>query len=216
MNRSLLAVAAAGALSFAAIDSTAATIIKNPNPPKYGVEIEPKLNLGFFGLYDYGGSGFGPGVRFSIPIVSPGFIPKLNNSVAISFGADMMRYSGYRYYNSWCRRNDCYAYYNNYDSSFWSLHLPVTMQWNFFLTDKWSVFGEPGFTLRHSFYRDDPAFRQYCDPRFYNCNDGPYGSRWDAYFTFFVGGRFHFSEKVALTMRLGHPIDMSVGISIFL
>ena len=35
-------------------------------------------------------------------------------------------------------------------------------------------------------------------------------------FTFYVGGRFHFSDSVALTMRIGHPIDFSLGVSFFL
>ena len=40
--------------------------------------------------------------------------------------------------------------------------------------------------------------------------------RTNAYFTFYAGGRFNFNEKFALTMRLGHPIDFSIGVSIFL
>ena len=224
MKRFFLAFGALAAslLSQAPRWASAASIIKDPNPPKYGVEIEPKLNVAFFGITNYGGTGFGPGVRFSIPVMSPGFIKTINNSIAISFGADVMRYEGYRYgyrnYYGFCGKNtNCQLYYNGaYDTSFWALHLPVTMQWNFFLTDKWSVFGEPGVTVRRAFYKEDPYYAQYCDPRFYNCSNGPYGSPWDVYFTFFVGGRFHFSEKVALTMRIGHPIDASIGISFFL
>lgn len=213
MKRLLLACSAV-VVSLLSRPSRAATIIRDPNPPRYGVEIEPKLNLGFFGAFDYGGNSYGPGVRFSIPVMSPGFIKKLNNSVAISFGGDLVYYEGYRYYRSayWCNgRRDCIAYYNGYDSGFWTLHLPVTMQWNFFLTDKWSVFVEPGVTLRYAFYRSDPNYGTYCA----NCGD-PYGARLTPYFTFFAGGRFHFTEKVALTMRLGHPIDLSIGVSFFL
>ncbi len=213
-SRSLAAVFACvvAAVTFTAADASATSIIKDPNPPKYKVEIEPKLNLGFFGLFDYGGNAWGPGVRFSIPIMSPGFIKKINNSVAISFGADMMRHSGYRNYGYWCGKgnNACSNYYGNYDSSFWALHLPVTMQWNFWLTDKWSVFGEPGLTIRHAMYRDDP----YCVANNLNCSY--YGNKTNVYFTFFVGGRFHFTENIALTMRLGHPIDASIGLSFFL
>lgn len=191
--------------------ASAKTIIKDPNPPKYSVEIEPKLNLAYFGLYRYGGNGWGPGVRFSIPLMSPGFIKTINDSVGITFGADFVRYEGYYY--TWCDPKRCPGYYNGYDASFWSLHLPVAMQWNFWLTEKFSVFAEPGVTLRKSFYRDDPYFNQYCDPRFTNCSSR---SSTDLYFTFFVGGRFHFSDNLALTLRLGHPIDFSAGLSIFL
>ena len=214
-----VAVGVATGLIGSATSADAATIIRDPNPPKYGVEIEPKFNIGFLNPFgNYGGNNYGPGVRFSIPIVSPGFIKKLNNNVAISFGADMLYYEGYAgyYYNGFCGgRRDCLAYYGAYNYSFWALHLPVTMQWNFFITDKWSVFGEPGLTLRYAFYHDYPYDPRYCDPRFYNCSN-PYGNRLTPYFTFFAGGRFHFSEKVALTMRLGYPIDLSVGVSFFL
>ena len=48
-------------------DAHAQSTIKNPNPPRYSVEIEPKLNLGPDSVYAYGGTSFGPGVRFSIP-----------------------------------------------------------------------------------------------------------------------------------------------------
>jgi hypothetical protein len=43
-----------------------------------------------------------------------------------------------------------------------------------------------------------------------------YRDRTSLYFTFYAGGRFHFSDKIALTMRLGHPTAFSIGLSIFL
>lgn len=201
------------AIALSSGEAAATTIIKDPNPPRYKLEIEPKLNLGFFGLFDYGGNGWGPGVRFSIPLMSPGFVKKINDSVAIGFGADFMRYSGYKYYRDYCPNKNaaCVDYYNHYDASFWALHLPVVMQWNFWLTDKWSVFGEAGVTLRHAFYRDDPYYNTYCSGGF--CRQG---SANDFYFTFFAGGRFHFNDNLALTFRIGHPIDASIGLSIFL
>ena len=191
----------AAALLLVCSSAHAQSIIKDPHPPKYGVEIEPKLNLGPDGVYAYGGSGFGPGVRFSIPVMSPGFIKTINDSIAISFGLDLMHYSGYRYYAQ-CNRFGC----ADYDAgSFWAAYFPVAMQWNFWLTERWSVFAEPGLAIRHAFYSD-----AYCDPGLYAC-----GRRDDVYFAFFIGGRFMLSEKVALTMRLGHPILFSIGLSIF-
>src|SRR5689334_1043116 len=124
----------------------AESIIKDPNPPQYSLELEPKFNLGPSGVFDYGGSFYGPGVRFSIPVMSPGFVKTINDSIAISFGADFVRYGGYRYYGFNCVRGVC-GYYDAGD--FWAVYLPVTMQWNFWLTDKWSVFGEPGLAIRH-------------------------------------------------------------------
>ncbi|GAC1351580.1 MAG: hypothetical protein NVSMB1_05970 [Polyangiales bacterium] len=178
-------------------DASAASIIKDPAPPKYHVEIEPHLNLNFL-AFDYATTGFGPGVRFGIPIMSPGFIPSINDSVAISFGADFMRYSGYDFF---CDGpgGRCYN-----SGGFWSMYLPVTLQWNFWLTEKWSVFGEPGLTFRHSF--NDA----YCDNRVWNCRSS------DQFLgAFYVGGRYLFSDTVALTLRAGYPTGFSLGISIF-
>jgi hypothetical protein len=65
----------------------AASTIRDPNPPQYGIEIEPHLNVQ--GLHDGGGAfGFCGGARVSIPLASPGFIRTINDSIAISFGGD--------------------------------------------------------------------------------------------------------------------------------
>ncbi|MGZ3451327.1 MAG: hypothetical protein ACXWUG_25890 [Polyangiales bacterium] len=181
----------AAALLFAA-PASATTIIKDPNPPKYKLEVEPHLDIQYFG-WDHSANGFGPGVRFSIPIVSPGFIPKLNNSVAISFGADFLHYSP-AYRN--CQGNVC-----GEGPDYWVLYLPVAMQWNFWITDKISAFGEPGLLIRTDFGRCDVA---YC------------GSRGSPFYPVFnAGARFHFWESVALTVRAGYPTGLSVGASIF-
>ena len=183
-------------------DAHAQMIIKDPHPPQYSVELEGKLNIDPETLYGYGGTGIGPGVRASIPLVSPGFIPNLNNSIAISFGLDILRHSGYAYYGR-CDAAGCYRYDGG---GFWSVYFPVAMQWNFFLTKQFSVFAEPGLALRHAFINDS-----YCDARFYAC-----GSRDDLYLTLFAGGRFMITDRIAITARVGHPILLSAGISIFL
>ena len=202
--RVVVALAIGGAALLAGSSSARAqSTINTPNPPKYSVEIEPQLNFGPADVYGYGGTGFGPGVRFSIPLMSPGFVKSINDSVAISFGLDLVHYSGYRYFANDCNRFGCA---NAYDAGdFWAAYFPVTMQWNFWLSDRWSVFGEPGIAFRHSFYGDT-----YCDSRFYSC-----GHRDDVFFAFFAGGRFALSDKVALTMRIGHPILFSLGLSLF-
>src|SRR5215471_2868339 len=64
--------------------------------------------------------------------------------------------------------------------------VPVVMQWNFWLHPHWSVFGEPGILFHFRHHKDhDFAF----DP-----------------FTIFAGGRYHFNDSVALTLRLGAPV----------
>jgi len=110
---------------------------------------------------------FAPGVGFrgTIELVDNGFITTINNTVGIGFGVD------------WTENH---------------FRVPVVMQWNFWLSRNWSVFGEPGGLL--NFQKNDklkPA------PAFY------------------AGGRFHFNDSITLTMRVGHP-TASVGVSFLL
>jgi hypothetical protein len=161
MRPLLIALLLAPALAHA--DST----IKHPGDhPDYKVEIEPH---GLVGLHKFGGvadkDAFGAGVRFSIVLVENGFIKSINNSVAISFGADFF-----------------FASHN-------TLFFPVAMQWNFFVAQRWSVFGEPGLAVGHSF---EPRTRVHP--------------------AFWAGARYHFNEHVALTMRIGYP-TFSIGVS---
>lgn len=216
-KRIALAVATVGSLTLPAGDSIAQSTIKNPDPPQYKVEIEPKLNLAYLFFTRYGGDAWGPGVRVSIPLMSPGFVKTINDSVAIGFGLDMLHYQGYYYsYYGWygpCRNDPRCAGFYNYDTSFWALQIPVVMQWNFWFTEHWSAFGEPGLTLRHAFYPDYP----WCQPPAYDPRWGPcVPDSTNLYFTFYVGGRYNFNDRFALTMRLGHPVDFSIGLSIFL
>jgi hypothetical protein len=164
--------------------------IKHPGDhPHYSVEIEPHALFGWENLYY--SSGFGLGGRFSIPIVENGFVPSINNSVAISFGLDWLHYSarcgGGKFYIY-----DCNANY---------LVFPVAMQWNFFVAQKWSVFGEPGLFIYHGIFDDCPANAPCSSPTATGVRPA-----------FYVGGRYHFTEHVALTMRLGYP-TFSVGVS---
>jgi hypothetical protein len=178
-------------------------IIKRPGDhPTYSVEVEPHLAAAVF-LPRAGSNGIGIGGRFTIPIVKNGFISTINNSVGIGFGVD------------WIHFNGCYRYWGNPWScpdfnAFW---FPVVMQWNFFLSTHWSVFGEPGLALSYNswgacdnFYIDDRGRR--ID---YNCGAAPSRFGLDP-FILFVGGRYHFSETVALTMRIGWPYA-SIGVS---
>jgi hypothetical protein len=193
---------AAGVLAAACLGTGAARAdIRTPNPPKYPVEIEPHLLLAP-DIYGYGGASFGLGARFSIPVMSPGFVKSINDSIAITFGPDLVNFAGYTYYGN-CNRNGCVAYGAG---DFWALYSSVALQWNFFLSDHWSVFGEPGVGFRHAFWGTG-----YC-PAGYAC--GGYGVD-TLYPTFWAGARYHFSKSVALTMRLGYPVFLSIGVSFF-
>jgi hypothetical protein len=175
-------------------------IIKQPGAhPRYGFEAEPHLLLGLLGAPGpSSGDGFGLGFRGSVPIVDNGFVKTINNNVAISFGADWVHYGGDR--RRVCNRDTCW-YADDYDVE--SIYLPVAMQWNFFLSENWSVFGEPGLAIRihwweyeNDWYREDD-------------------SDVDLRPVFYVGGRLHFNDSITLTMRLGYP-TFSVGVSFLL
>jgi hypothetical protein len=141
-------------------------VIKFPGlHPAYVFEAEPHLLLAPF-------SGFLPGVGFrgTVNIVQNGFVPSINNSVGITFGADWV------------------------DKGFW---IPIAMQWNFWLSRNWSVFGEPGVAIRagHGF-------------------EGKHNDHL-GFLGLWVGGRYHFTDRIALTLRVGRP-TLSVGVSFLL
>jgi hypothetical protein len=177
----LLLPIVASAAPAAADDDT----IKHPGDhPSYHVEAEPHLLLGWGGW----GGGLGIGGRFSIPVVQNGFVPSINNSVAVSFGLDVMFYNGC-YYAGGCSST--------------GFDFPVTMQWNFYVAQRWSVFGEPGLVIYHNVW---------------NCNGACQGNGPADTFVepaIYLGGRYHISDSVALTMRLGWPA-FSFGGSFFL
>jgi hypothetical protein len=176
-------------------------IIKRPGDhPIYSVEIEPHLTLAFF-VPTAGSSGVGLGGRFTIPVVKNGFVSSINNSVGIGFGLDWIHYNGC--YRNWGNPYSC--------ANFETFLLPVVMQWNFFLSTHWSVFGEPGLAITINSYGSCVDF--YFDDRGNRVNCGPSPNRLGVNpFVLFLGGRYHFSETVALTMRIGWPYA-SIGVS---
>jgi len=142
------------------------SVIKHPGQhPDYSFEAEPHLFFGFDPPGKAASQGFGPGFRGTIELVDNGFIKKINNTVGIGFGADWIAFGGDK-------------------TAVW---VPVVMQWNFWLSRNWSVFGEPG----GGFWLGNASGAR---PAFYG------------------GARFHFVDKLALTLRVGYPA-LSVGLS---
>ena len=191
MRHRLAGAIAVGCLALAFAPSARAddTIKRPGDHPDYVVELEPHGDLGFGFRYD--GVGVGVGFRASIVVVKNGFIPKLNNSVAVTFGGDFIHYGG--------------CYFSNIDCNANYLFFPAGLQWNFFVAEHWSVFGEPAIVPFYGFYDDYCAvngkFRYCSDPAHFSVTPG-----------FYVGGRYHFNEHIALTMRIGYP-TFSVGAS---
>lgn len=175
---------------FARADDT----IKRPGDHlPYVFEIEPKFDLAY-GSWSTGvgaSTGYGLGARMSFSIVRNGFVPTINNSVAIGVGLDFLHFG--------CGEA-------GFGCSLNSLSIPVVLQWNFYLSREWSVFGEPGLFLYHQFFSYDAGV---CGR--FGCGGVTATSILPA---LYVGGRYKFNERVALTMRVGYP-TIDIGVSFF-
>jgi hypothetical protein len=193
------AIAGAGALCALLLPALAhaqSTIKRPGDRPHYVFELEPELVFAPFAPPNANfADGYGGGLRGTIEVLPDGFIPKLNDSVGIGFGADYLRY------RSDDSRGECERFApgpantrvcvetNGGAAGYW--YVPVVMQWNFWLHRQWSVFGEPGVAF---YYHRKLEFSP---------------------FVVEAGGRFHFSEKVALTLRVSFP-TLSLGVSFLL
>lgn len=88
----------------------------------------------FVGLpygYFYYGFPFGIGGRYLIPILHDGFIPALNDSFSIEFGADLTGVVGASFYPT--------------------LGIPVEVMWQFHFTQKFSAYAKAGVVLEINF-----------------------------------------------------------------
>jgi hypothetical protein len=192
------AFAAAVTLS---LPAAAQSTIRQPgNRVRYFFEAEPHFLLGPFDPPGVGAdSGVGAGFRATLNILPSGFITPINDAVGIGFGLDWLHYESELGARGRCDRfvpgpagtQVCVeASGSGPDSNYFLL--PVVMQWNFFLHRNWSVFGEPGAMLY--FENDELGFSPV---------------------VFYAGGRWHFAERVTLTLRLGYP-TFSLGASFLL
>ncbi len=205
MNRQLLRIFSALLLALGSVGlcrtARAQSTIKQPGErPHYFFEAEPHLDTGLVDPPGFGGGlGLGLGLRGTIELVKNGFIPKLNNSIGIGFGVDYLRYDGWQGPRGMCERFEtgpsgtqiCVRASSSIDHVNY-FYVPVVMQWNFWLHRKWSVFGEPGLAL----YVQD-------------------GRLEFTPFVLYVGGRYHLTDHVTLTLRIGYP-TFSFGASFLL
>ena len=176
-----LALALSSSLLVAASPARAEdSILKSPGEHPDGiVELEVHGDVAYAGgpflLGRYGYVGFGPGVHASFRILKNGFIPSINDSIAIGIAAELI----------FDTDNDV------------RLLTPVVMQWNFWLTKHWSVFGEPGLAVEFPMSVPRGSEPIYVTP------------------SLSVGGRYNFNDHVTLVLRLGYPVT-SIGASFFL
>lgn len=179
----------------------AQSIIKRPGEhAHYSFEAEPHLSVGLIDPPGYGaGTGWGFGFRGTVTVLHNGFIPQLNNSIGIGFGADYARYDGWQGPRGSCEQFvqgpsgvPVCVRVSSYPDHVSYFYFPVVVQWSFWLHRQWSVFGEPGVAL----HLEDGHLD--FDP-----------------FVFYAGGRFHITDRVTLTLRVGYP-TFSFGASFLL
>ena len=201
--RRFVLLAGLSASLLAAAPARAESIIKQPGQhPHYSVEAEPHLLFGWAeppGVDVPGDSAYGIGARFSVPILD-GLVHSINDSAAIGFGGDFLHYYEGRRYAGRCTRwesapaGTSVCVETNADGGYANmLMFPVVFQWNFWLTDVISVFGEPGLALT------------------WDKNQGLDFSP----LVIWGGARFQVADSVAITLRLGMP-TVSAGASFLL
>jgi len=194
----LLVLAAVLGLGLGARPAAADTLVRRWSyQPRSRVELEPHLVLGAVSPPGPGaGSGAGVGVRASFLLSPDGFLAGVDDSVALGIGLDVVHY-----YGTGGRFGDCLRTTPgpagttictevSTDPTNYAF-VPVVMQWSFWLSPGFSLFGEPGLNIFAASGGTGVA------PALY------------------VGGRFRVSDAVTLTLRLGWP-TFAIGGSFFL
>lgn len=131
---------------------------------------------------------FGSGARFEFAVVPDGFLSgNVRDELALSFGADIFFAPvdlGWTYWDG-----EPYA-------------VPIAaVQWNFYLGERWSIFPEVGIAV-HAGFNHDYWYDKHGDPHNWLYPEPDVG----------FGARYHFSERVALLMRLSTPGGLQVGL----
>jgi hypothetical protein len=177
-------------------------IRRSSTPMTYDFELEPHLVLGTAPPGRGQGSGVGLGVRGSFMLLPEGFLRHVNDSVAIGVGLDFGRYYGDWALNGY--RDECLHFepgpngtqvcteVSSNGGTYTYVYVPVVMQWNFWLTRRFSAFAEPGVDF------------------YYLGNHGV-----SAVPALYVGGRVQLSDRITLTGRIGYP-TLAIGISFML
>lgn len=153
-----------------------------------GVRFDAHLDVGWWGA-------FGAGFRVDIPIVPDGFIDRMHDELAISFGGEVFFWTWYNERDYWGRGHGYYDYHHEGVA-----FAPVAAaQWNFYLNESWSLFPELGiatFIFWHRHEQDRPTHGHF--------RVSPLAS---------FGARWHFSDRNALLFRATWPVGFQVGIT---
>ncbi|MCS6796930.1 MAG: hypothetical protein NZ898_00085 [Myxococcota bacterium] len=130
------------------------------------VRFDLHLDLGW---YRNGGLGF----RADIPIVSRGAVDGVDDDLSVSVGAEAFWW---------------------WDASNLGVFPVVALQWNFYLSEHWSLCPELGVALWFGPHRN----------RYWRTFVAPFAG---------FGARYHFSARNALLLRLTWPTGLQVGIT---
>ncbi len=117
----------------------------------------------------------GLGVRLDIPVVSRGLIDGVDDDLSVTVGAEVM-----------------YIYWSGFEGI--GVYPMLGLQWNFYISESWSIFVEFGATLLFSSNRD-----QWTDSFIW-----PHAM---------LGARWHFSERNAIFVRAGWPAGVQLGVT---
>lgn len=137
-----------------------------------GVHRRP-VDLTFIGgAPGFGLAGYGGGVRVGIPLLSDGFLPRLNDAVFVESGAE-------------------FIHWTLTAGDFNSITVPIHVRWNFYLAKDWTAFLNGGFEL--SYFLGEGFFDSPTGVPFFNVVQG-------GVLTVGVGGgvMYNFSEAVSL------------------
>lgn len=155
-------------------------------PSVYPVEFEPHFTFGAENVY--GATGFGGGLRVSIPVVASLLVNTPDN-LAISFGGDIVHYDNC-YYSGFCGAN--------------YVMFPIAAQWNIFVARKLSLFVEGGVFVYRGFFDE-------CGPGGAGPGCAP-PPDFGVLPTVAVGARIHVGRNASFTARIGYP-TITLGLS---
>jgi hypothetical protein len=161
--------------------------------PYYGVELEPHAEWQWSGDEWSWENGFGFGARASIPLLEDGPVQSLNNSLAVTFGFDWAYFA-----------NDCSIGGMEVDCHESDIWIPIAAQWNFFVSERFSLFPEFGVGFRTA-----TRSTNYCAAS--ECDD----SSLEVHAVLWFGARFLVTDRVAVVLRLGTP-SLTLGASFLL
>jgi hypothetical protein len=164
-------------------------VINQPGVHQTRTEVELFMSVGPGAwAWPWGGFLLSSGARVGIPLTRNGFLAHVNNDVRLMVGVQ--------------------AYFSVTPIAYWWLGAPVSLQWNFYLSDQWSVALEAGLSVDVFPYDlincyDHP--RLYCDRVYFH----PAAA---------FGLRRHLSSEAtpglpAVTFRFTYPAGVQIGFS---